>query len=59
LATVRFERRPPGLIERVREFIADALRLPDWFGEGAIVAACAPADLAVACHGRRPFAIWR
>lgn len=33
---VRFERRLPGPIERVWEFITDTKRLPGWFGEGAI-----------------------
>ena len=33
---VRFERRLPGPVERAWDFIADAARLPDWFGEGAI-----------------------
>ena len=53
--TVRFERRPPGPIERVGEFIADASRPPNLFGEGAIAAANAPADLAVAHQGAPAF----
>ena len=39
MATVpmaRFERRLPGPIERVWEFITDTKRLPAWFGDGAI-----------------------
>jgi uncharacterized protein YndB with AHSA1/START domain len=35
-AMVRFERRLPGPIERVWEFLSDPARLPAWFGNGTI-----------------------
>ena len=33
---VRFERLLPGPIEKVWEYLTDAKRLPEWFGDGAI-----------------------
>jgi uncharacterized protein YndB with AHSA1/START domain len=35
-SAVRFERSLPGPVERVWEFLTDAARLPEWYGEGKI-----------------------
>jgi uncharacterized protein YndB with AHSA1/START domain len=36
VAMVQFERRLPGPIERVWEFLTDTTKLPGWFGDGTI-----------------------
>jgi uncharacterized protein YndB with AHSA1/START domain len=58
-AMVRFERLLPGPIERVWDFVADAERLPEWFGDGMIEPRVGGAVSLMGGHVRGVVTQWR
>jgi uncharacterized protein YndB with AHSA1/START domain len=58
-AAVTFERVLPGAVEKVWEFLTNALRLPEWHGEGSIEPREGGAVSLMAGHIRGVVTIWR